>query len=165
MRYVQAAMSSTQETPHMHTHTHPCNHAHLQPITKEYSFAPSTSGHPPRYERVQLTTNKKERKKTYPLISGRQSPPFDDSAWWYELATFERPTRVFCSFWTWGRVLSPPCSMYKRAPRTTLSQTCKCQITYNLCVLGAAVCTQKPHIKLHGALGFHLAKGRLFFLR
>lgn len=47
MRYVQAAMSSTQKTPHGHTHTHTRIHTHLQSITEEYSFAPSTSGHPP----------------------------------------------------------------------------------------------------------------------
>lgn len=64
------------------------------------------------------------------------------------------PTRVFCSFPAQGRVLFLPCSMYKRAPRTTLSQTRRRQITYMLCVQGTAAYTQESRIKLHGHAGF-----------
>lgn len=54
-------------------------HTHLQSITKEYSFAPSTSGHPLRYELwVHSWKNKKERKKTEPLTAARQSSPLHD---------------------------------------------------------------------------------------
>lgn len=91
-RYVQAAMSSAQEIPHIHTH--PRIHTHSQSITKEYSFAPSTSGHPLRYEWVHSRKNKKER-KTDPLIAGRQSSLLNDECMVVRAHNF-RPNQLGC---------------------------------------------------------------------
>lgn len=148
-----------------------CTPTHAHAFTHTCSLSPKSTA----LRRVHLDTHhsttrfncrktkRRERGHSYYLLGGNLHPA-TMSAWWCELATFERPTRVFCSFRTWGRVLPPPCSIYKRAPRTTLSQTRRHQITYNSCVQGAAVNARKPHVKLHGAFCFHLAKGRLFFL-
>lgn len=156
-RYVQAAMSSAQEIPHIHTH--PRIHTHSQSITKEYSFAPSTSGHPLRYEWVHSRKNKKERKKDRPANCWEAI--LAPQRWMHGRASAQlstEPTRVFCSFPAQGTALFPPCGMYKQAPRTTLSQTRRRRITYSLCVHGAAVCTQKSRIKLRRHAGISYKK-------